>query len=605
MRADTTSLTTLFARDVQYRVPVYQRPYVWTREKQWQPLLDDLCDLVDGELAASGNGRPSPPPHFMGAVVLDAIDTSSNAFEARSVIDGQQRLTTLQLVIGAAVHVLGEHDLVEPARVLGKLIHNDPDLVSTPDDSFKVLPTNANRTAYRLMMGPEGPDLDAPDEQSNQIQEAFLFFVEGVSQWLGREGSAPETLRTRSLALRDALRQKVKLVLIDLEPGDDPQVIFETLNDRGTPLLKIELVKNFVFQRASKEQLSLEALNETMWKRFDEDRYWRTEVGVGRYSIVRAELFLMHWLTMKLLDEVKVPHLFARFRELFGQDAQPPVEDVVAEFVQDSEVFRGFDDWQEGSIEHRFFRRLTTLDTSTAFPLILLIMRQPVEILTPERRQRALRVIESWLVRRGICRLTPKNYNRYFIELTAAVRDDLAAADDVLLQKLANADADTNTWPRDEALDEVLLHLPIYKKQLTIARTRMLLEAAEEQLRGHHVETQVVPSGLSIEHVMPQQWREHWDTDPPMAAEAANERDQRIDRLGNLTLVTQPLNSSVSNGQWSVKKDGLEKHSVLYLNRHVVSHQEGWSEEAIDARSAAVASRIKAAWPGPESDVWQ
>lgn len=277
MRADTTNLTTLFARDVQYRVPVYQRPYVWTREKQWQPLLDDLCDLVDGELAAKNHGRPSPPPHFMGAVVLDAIDTSSNAFEARSVIDGQQRLTTLQIVIGAARHVLGEQGLVEPARVLGKLIHNDPDLVSAADDSFKVMPTNANRAAYRLMMGTGGPELSAPDDPGNEIQEAFLFFVEGLSSWMGREGLEPETLQTRALALRDALRQKVKLVLIDLEPGDDPQVIFETLNDRGTPLLKIELVKNFVFQRASREKLSLKDLNDTKWSRFDEDGYWRTE----------------------------------------------------------------------------------------------------------------------------------------------------------------------------------------------------------------------------------------------------------------------------------------------------------------------------------------
>ena len=601
MRAGTTTLTNLFQKDVQYRVPVFQRPYVWTLEKQWQPLLEDLLGLADTAVE-QGDASTTLVPHFMGAVVLEGLETQSNAFEARSVIDGQQRLTTLQLLIGAAQAVTRNHGLHEVARPLAKLAFNDQDLVTEPHQTFKVLPTNANRAAYSAVMGRDGPDLDAPDDPGNQIQEAFEFFLTGFENWLLDQGTDEETLRARGVALRDVIRQGIKLVAIDLESEDDPQAIFETLNDRGTPLLKIELVKNFVFQRATKEGLDLKRLNDEVWARFDEDPYWREPVGVGRYTLIRAELFLMHWLAMKLKTEIKVPALFVRFRELANQDERT-LSDLVAEFVSDSDVFRSFDEWQEGTVEHRFFRRLGTLDTTTAFPLVLQIMRQPDELLSSERKRRALRLLESWLVRRAICRLTSKNYNKGFIELSAQVESDIAHADDLLLE-LLDGDAETTRWPTDGELEEILTSLPIYKRQLTIARTRIVLEAIEEQLRGSLTEVEEAPAGLSIEHVMPVGWRDHWDTDPPMASELANRRDGVIHLLGNLTLITQRLNSSVSNGAWTVKRKGLNEHSVLHLNRPLVEHIGDWDEAAIKERTRRMARMVTAAWPAAGDAGW-
>ncbi|CAN5763778.1 hypothetical protein BH20ACT23_BH20ACT23_31240 [soil metagenome] len=89
-----------------------------------------------------------------------------------------------------------------------------------------------------------------------------------------------------------------------------------------------------------------------------------------------------------------------------------------------------------------------------------------------------------------------------------------------------------------------------------------------------------------------------------MAPDAANERNRHLHRLGNLTLVTQPLNSSVSNGPWPLKQEALDNHSVLYLNRPLVNYSDSWSEEAINARSATLARHLKSAWPGPESEAW-
>lgn len=101
-------------------------------------------------------------------------------------------------------------------------------------------------------MHPDGPNLDAPDDPGNLIQEAFRFFHGSLAEWLDDGEPDEEEPQRRAVTLRDVLRQRVRLVVIDLEDEDDPQVIFETLNDRGTPLLKIDLVKNLVFQRAEK-----------------------------------------------------------------------------------------------------------------------------------------------------------------------------------------------------------------------------------------------------------------------------------------------------------------------------------------------------------------
>lgn len=137
-------------------------------------------------------------------------------------------------------------------------------------------------------------------------------------------------------------------------------------------------------------------------------------------------------------------------------------------------------------------------------------------------------------------------------------------------------------------------------------RIRMLFEACEDHtaLEGGG-EMIPVPDGLTVEHALPQGWREHWPLpDGALDAEqAAEERDARVHRLGNLTLVTQKLNSSMSNAAWQVKRGELAKRSQLLVNQRLCAN-ESWDEALIDERSADLAARILATWPGPEAAVW-
>lgn len=163
MKADTLTLSTIFGKDVRYVVPLYQRPYVWEQDRHWGPLVEDVFPLVDS--VAEGSASVTPiAPHFMGAIVLEQLETVSASFEERSIIDGQQRLTTLQLFVAAASRVAAQHGAEAEARVMSKLVWNDQDLVTASEHLFKVWPTNANRDAFQAVMQEAGPDPSSPDD---------------------------------------------------------------------------------------------------------------------------------------------------------------------------------------------------------------------------------------------------------------------------------------------------------------------------------------------------------------------------------------------------------------------------------------------------------
>lgn len=583
MKADTNDLATIFGKQVRYVVPLYQRPYVWNSENHWRPLWDDVCWVFERSSQPSTDGKPSP--HFLGAVVLEQLPTQLGEIDVRLVIDGQQRLTTLQLLLAAASRVARENGCEAQARLLEGLTRNDPDLAKTREARFKVWPTNANRRAFVDVMAADG----AADDEANRVHEAFAFYLETLRAWAADQSDVERSFE----ALTAVVRSLLKLVVIDLDAEDDAQVIFESLNARGTPLLAIDLVKNLVFQHAERASVGadLDALYENQWSPFDQP-HWREEVVQGRLRRPRAEIFLMHWLTMKLAEEISAQHLYATFKRLLARESQP-VTETIAEFAADRDVYADFFRQEPGSVPQRFFERLDALDTSTVYPIALLLFRSE---LTEDQRDAALLMLESWLVRRMICRLTASGYNRLFLDLARLLKEAPAQSDRVVYDFLSSTDAESARWPNDEEVSWVLNDAPLYRV-LVRKRLVMLLRAIEYDLRTEKVEPVPVPSGLSVEHVLPQSWQKHWPirTGDP---DASALRDSRVHRLGNLTLVTAKLNPSLSNAAWDVKKRELNKHSVLLMNS-TLTGLPGWDEDAIDARTHELSSRVLEIWRGP------
>jgi hypothetical protein len=591
------TLGDLFSDRAQYQIPIYQRPYVWDEDEQWAPLWEDLRETAESHLAGE------EAAHFLGAIVIELVDAQPGRVKEYAVIDGQQRLTTLQ-VLFAALRVVIESTSAEDSVEVRKLLFNDGKH-ALGDLKLKVLPGEHDRPTFKRAL--EGP-ADALPDGAGGIAGAYRYFIGEIEKWIAPV--APDQQAARLDALQEAAEGLLQVVSIQLDGTSDAQIIFETLNSRGADLTSLDLVKNSLFRLAEKQSSAdgeVAELHATAWQpSLGDADYWLETVRQGRYTSERADLFLMHWLTMKVGKPARVQHLFADFRKEFLEPSDSPAaRSLILELSRDAETFRSFDDFPEGTVEGRFFHCLRQLDTTTLLPVALLLFRS--QELGTERRRRALRALESWLIRRMLLGATTAHYNRLLASLLEALKDQLnfEAADDLIVETLSGYSNPTDTWPTDEQIRSRLETRGLYGS-INHRRIRLLLEACEWQLANSSKSEQLLlPEKLSVEHAMPQNWQKNW----PLAAAASDEegveeRNDRINRIGNLTLVTSGLNSSLSDSEWSVKRAALAEHSQLLVNQRLCAH-EGWDDTAIEIRSTELAELILRTWPGPSAAEWE
>lgn len=597
MDSGILSIRTIFGQQRRHLVPLYQRPYVWKREDQWEPLWDDIRALAE-RIHVGKETRP----HFLGAIVLDQVRQPTGYVESRWIIDGQQRLTTMQVVLEAFSDLCQLYGAKQQASALLALTRNQNPMEEAADVEFKVWPTNSDQSSFRKVMragssgevrSSFGARADAKSVRQ-PIGDAYLFFHDVMDEWL-QPGTAD--FQKRLDALFRAIPDLMRMVVIDLGADDDAQLIFETLNARGTPLLPVDLVKNFLFHRAELQKLPLEPLYEAYWRAFDEGAaYWRAEVGVGHNVRARIDGFLQQYLTLKRRDDVGKSHLYGAYCELVDGNGGDPRANM-AELARYAAVFRKFDEPDHDSRAQEFFERLRVMDITAAHPFLLdLFLRfgsASKELAT------TLTWIESFLVRRMVCQLNTRGYNRLFIDLLPTLDGPHDGLPVRVLEHLASHEAESNRWPRDSEFRLAWREQPIFRR-LVRQRVRMILLALERQLHDDKSESVSVGGPLSIEHLLPRRWKtEHWPLpgrkDPLLESE---ERERLLHTIGNLTLLRQKLNSSVSNGPFTAKQKAILKHSALNLNRPLADWDD-WDEGAIQKRSEELFRAARKIWPAP------
>ncbi len=599
--ANALTLRTLFLKPVQYVIPDFQRPYVWNREDQWEPLWDDVQHAADRFLAERMTSRDDAEAesragrHFLGAIVLKQRMNSAAAVEFREVIDGQQRITTLQLLLAAA-HRVAQDRGIKGASLLKSLVENDVTYSEAdPDQILKVLPTAMDREVFTAVMAAESQ----VEADSHQIAEAFEYFQNRTADWLGLAGDDPSS---RMAALQTALLGLLQVVVIDLDASDDAFVIFETLNARGTELLAADLVKNHLIQAAESHGDAIRQGVRKEWKAL-EKRDWRTEIRQGRATRQRIEIFLDYWLELERHQEVSTQRVFSVFKELLVEVGDPLV--VVKRLRHFAGVYRQIDKPTSGTFEEVFHYRWNQLDARVATPMLMWLHGWAEDDLPASRRRRFLELLESYLIRRAIMRLTTKNYNVMFLELLARLdAEGPGSADDTLHVFLLQQTADARVWPADHEVRETMLDLQTYRL-INRGRLRMILEALEDDYRGQDSEQPVIRKKLTVEHVMPQRWERHWPLPPSVnLLQAELDRNRLLHTYGNLTLATKSLNTRMSNHSWEDKRDHLRKHSVLLMTQGILEMAErsgGWSEEQIRARGEDLADRACRIWSRPEA----
>lgn len=628
----------LFGQDRRYVVPLFQRRYVWEEEEHWSPLWKDIKSLAEAVIEQRQDDSPSDSigSHFLGAVVLNQINLSGLDVRADQVIDGQQRLTTLQIII-VAFHDLVDTDTDKGKRLkksLQRLIENDT-ILDNKDERFKVWPTNTDRRDFEASMtegsleallkryppqrrkharkpDPGPPLVEAYKFFSGKIRE-FCFvsaesspIVEGKKQ---NEGGADIVLQfslDRAFDLFQALSRRIKLVVIDLKDGDDPQVIFETLNDRGARLLPSDLIRNFVFLRATRENVDAEELYESQWSEYDKG-FWKQEKRQGRVLRTLFDLFIHHYVQYRSVKDFSIGHLYKNFCTWWEEKEMRNIVTELAEMREHSKAFEHLFKSGRDTRVDIFANRLRDIDTSTVYPVLLMLLVGGRNRIERGELDGIITDLESYLVRRMICDLGTKNYNRFFLSLLKRLRPPKKISRSLVQDFLLNnTEGPAARWPNDKEFSRAWIEEPVYQT-MKATKCRMVLFAIECKMWGPKQDAITIAENLTIEHILPQSWESSWpkllesETKTESEETAIERRNRLLHSLGNLTLLTQELNSSVSNGSYNMKGPEIAKQSALQLNTHF-QETKNWNEEEIQKRGRILLEDAKKIWPYPVTE---
>ena len=608
MKPFTRSIIDLFDGKRRYLIPLYQRRYSWRETPQIALLWEDIERAVERIEV----DRSSLIPHFMGAIVISQVKTFGKQVQAFEVIDGQQRLTTFQLLL-AALRDVAEENASNYAMEIDKYLLNDG-VMDKEEERYKLWPSITDRRAFVKLVD-SSTDLSGVaglaenDELVGKASAAaYDAFRRRIVIHVNVDGAYQEN---RLEILFEAMKSGLAVVSIELEGGDDPQTIFETLNSRGMPLSPSDLLRNFVFQRAkqlgqSDSSLNVDKLYEKHWLPLDRS-FWSSQESRGRQTRSRLDWMLTDHLAMHIGDIVSIESLFAGYRR-WTLDKAPfasVAEELEAISITAAVEQRLFAP-TEGDPVGRFGRIANAFDVSTAMPLAIYLATEPS---VASRLTEAFRALESYILRRDICGLTTKNYNRFFTSLIPRLRTCDGDKVDELIVYLSNRLADMARWPDDSEWESSWVMREQYRSSNRTPRLRYVLETIERAKHTALTEDIHIRSTLTIEHILPQKWQTNWalpgmegvtEVDyGPELSERIRARNSIVNTIGNLTLITGPLNSSVSNAHFSVKMPAVRAFTALALNREL-SEFELWDESTIRRRGAALFELARTIWSAPK-----
>jgi len=629
VKSETITIQNIFQDRRQYCVPFYQRAYVWTLRDQWEQLWDDIRDKAE---VRCNKGKVTP--HFLGAVVLDPQPREGLVgVDVLHIIDGQQRLTTLQFVLGAVMLTLRRAGLENLMSVVTACTRNgNPDTMRNPAvEVFKVWPTFRDQNNFILALEAQSLEEIRSRFPTNFTQsgtlkkvgvnhppalEALWYFTSRFQIWIAE---VPERTAARAEALILAILHDLKIVSILLDPEDDAQVIFETLNGRGAQLHATDLIRNYLFMRADRDGADSQNLYDTLWAPF-ETAYWAEYQRRGRMKKPRLEWLIQASLQAELHEEIDLSRLYFEYRRFATEGGgSASARDQLLTLSKYAHHYRELVAGVGKMPIARFGRRIAPYDITTLHPLALMISTSSA---TNTEKSEMFGDLVSFLVRRAVCGLTSKNYNNVFIT-TLRQLHGAGINPPALRGLLTSATGEASRWPADGEFRSACLTAPLYFGRVETPKIRAILTELEAFLRTTvKTEEPELPdlSNLDVDHLMPRSWVTHWplvDGTKVTGAESAtvellsrsgsplserqkqiNDRQAVIATLGNLSLLNLSVNREAQHFAFTKKRDLLIANTNLRLNIPLIS-LAAWDETGICRRGEQLADAALKIWPGP------
>ncbi|KAA9019635.1 DUF262 domain-containing protein [Sphingobium limneticum] len=628
MDADDHKVESVLKEDRRFIVPLYQRKYQWAEHRLlpfWEDVQAKAAEVLAGE---------SRFEHYMGALIIAPVDIGSQISKTPvvQVVDGQQRLTTFQLFLVALREVARRHEFADFIdHVNGYLFNNTKSKDTDPLTRFKLTPTPSDRALFHDLM-----DLDygavvskyrmlfwgttVPKNTQFPAFRAYFLFTKWIEEFLlnGPSDAAPpeedenaevqvgddqddaELASDRLEALLNAVLDRLKLVVISLGENDDAQVIFETLNSKGEPLLAMDLVRNNIFHRAEKQGAQVEDLYRKLWDPLD-DAWWREPAPNARPTRPRIDHFLAHTLAAETGGKISMRELYAEYRTFAVPKGRPRFDDVEDE-LRLLEHYAPLYETLEGRRSEDtdllwFGRKMAAWQTTTVYPVA---MQLGADGVTKQTREVVTRLLYSYIVRRALCDLTTKNLNNVFQGLATRFHEEGATLE-TFRRFFEGRDGASIRFPGDRELRSGIVSKNAYSISPQPRLVDILWEL-EKASRSNFAEKPERPAGLWVEHVLPQTWTEEWPFPedgyfaPYSGFPEAIAREAAANSLGNLTLITGGLNISAGNRSFTEKRAKFAEHTGLFLNKWFVGRTD-WAEAQIEERSEHLASLAVEIWP--------
>lgn len=557
MKATEAKLLDFLKKSPQFVIPIYQRTYSWT-ERECHQLWDDILRTGRNDAVSA---------HFVGSIVYVEKGLYSVSIQPPLlVIDGQQRLTTVTLLIEALARALGESEPLDgfSAKKLRNYFLLNP--LEDGERRYKLLLSQTDKASLLALLEQQ----PQPKEHSLRVAGNFKLFREWVAETKDE--------------LAAICRGLAKLVVVDISLNrdqDNPQLIFESLNSTGRELTQADLIRNFIL-------MGLEPQLQTRLY----EQYWRpmeAEFGQGAYA-THFDSFMRHYLTVRTGEIPNVREVY----EAFKQYARSPKSGGIENLVADIRVYSGYYCSMALGAETdpdltQVFHDIRELKVDVAFPFLLELYHDYVsQVLAKDELLQAARLVESYVFRRAVCAIPTNSMNKTFVTFSRSLKKDR------YLESIQAHFLLLRSYRRFPDDDEFKRELQL--KDLYNFRSRSYwLRRMENQGRKERVTV----DGYTIEHILPQN-----DNLPiPWKADLGDdwERVQKtyLHTLGNLTLTG--YNSEYSDRPFSEKRDmkGGFAESPLRLNKGLASLTQ-WTEQAIRHRAEMLAAQALGVWSAPK-----
>lgn len=567
MQAGETTLNKLLNTSRQFIVPIFQRNYSW-QKSQYEQLWFDI--LRASKFKEKQN-------HFIGSIVYIDMGTPAGRPQQLLLIDGQQRLTTISILLCAIKDYVQkfnlETKLINLAKIKNQFLYNSDEI---DEDRYKLLLNVQDKETYIKLIDNTIFTVNKP---ATNIIKCYEFFYERIEDFIKQYGQIDEIY---------AGIFKLSLVSISLDKDiDNPQMIFESMNSTGKDLSQTDLLRNYLLMDLTPEKQT--RLYKTYWKSmeelFGEDIY--------KNDVNKFDYFIRDFLTLKSDTGhiCKINNVYENFKRYY-LDNNCEKFAVLKDLFTYAKYYACIDLLQENDDELKlYWQEFKKLDSHVVYPFLLKLYDDySRQILIKEDFKKILQVVISYLWRRAICEIPTNSLSKTFATLYQAVdKDDYVNS----IIKAFVFKSSYKRFSSDYEVREKLQTKDIYHFRLR----KYLLEALENYYHKEPIDLNT--ANYTIEHIMPQNIEHNLSWQQMLGENWQEVHSLYLHTLGNLTITG--YNAEMSNKSFGEKVNGESgfKHSHLKLNESIVQC-DVWNKKAIQRRTNILTDIILKIWKYPE-----